>query len=475
VNLIGCQRKMKKRPLATTADEVVAANSTTILAATSTSCPTRIPTGGTSAAVAVTASSLAAVAVATTSAPAAINAAAAITAKSDNNAKPCQSLQNYYDAGRQHRQHPNTSLPRQGERQHPLFAISLASGQNSPYSLSSGRSTDSGSTTEWCIPDIPPLQSDAEITFDSEFAGTLRSSTRPVPPPRTNTGSFYAGSRFHSNPVEVTGISSAEFMEDFYSDGRKDSDLKVFGPKFVQVFEAYRKTTGKVVNLDDHLFTLCCSNLIPFAKWCRDDGKCFIRAVLPDHSDLRCEVRNGLVTVLIYTFSAVKATVSKVKQSDMFKELSNPATGFNIAHKCSIKIYTDPCHYMTFLKLSLSGLINAGILPDNERVNQPHTRRSMDTIEDSEELRMYNELAALLGKYISTDIEKGKRCVEYVVRLWSSNSKVRNFRRFQEAFAAATSICGNADRKLEQPGKVATVFSKDSEDGSGEIPSRALY
>jgi hypothetical protein len=98
----------------------------------------------------------------------------------------------------------------------------------------------------------------------------------------------------------------------------------------------------------------------------------------------------------------------------------------NIAHKCSIKIYTDPCNYLSFLKQSLSGLISAGILPDNERVNQQSAiRRTVDSVEDTEELRMYNDLVILLGKYISRDLDLGKRCVEDVVKLWSSKSKVQ--------------------------------------------------
>jgi hypothetical protein len=233
-----------------------------------------------------------------------------------------------------------------------------------------------------------------------------------------------------SVPAAADDISSVNsgsaFYGNMFSEARKDNDLKVFGPKFCQIFDAYQKVTRKAVDFNDHLFIMCCDNLIPFARWCRDDGKCFIRAVLADHNDLRCEVRNGLATVLVYTFSAMKAAMNKTFKSDMFKELSNPATGFNIAHKCSIKIYTDPCNYLSFLKQSLSGLISAGILPDNERVNQQSAiRRTVDSVEDTEELRMYNDLVILLGKYISRDLDLGKRCVEDVVKLWSSKSKVQ--------------------------------------------------
>ena len=54
----------------------------------------------------------------------------------------------------------------------------------------------------------------------------------------------------------------------------------------------------------------------------------------------------------------------------MFLVLQEPDTGLGIVNKTSLKIYNDPFCFFSFLKACMSGLIDAGKLPENERLNQ---------------------------------------------------------------------------------------------------------
>jgi len=96
----------------------------------------------------------------------------------------------------------------------------------------------------------------------------------------------------------------------------------------------------------------------------------------------------------------------------MFQTLMDAETGFAINNKFSIRIYNDPLSYMAFLKVrrqgrrappassvdryitslslvtltpqtSISALIDAGAIPDNERVNQPKRGKTC-TVENRE-------------------------------------------------------------------------------------------
>ena len=53
---------------------------------------------------------------------------------------------------------------------------------------------------------------------------------------------------------------------------------------------------------------------------------------------------------------------------DMFATLKDVEKGFGIVNKTSIRIYNDPFRFFAFVKLCLSGLIDAGRLKENERL-----------------------------------------------------------------------------------------------------------
>ena len=71
--------------------------------------------------------------------------------------------------------------------------------------------------------------------------------------------------------------------------------------------------------------------------------------------------------VLIYTFASIKAQEG-IEGLDMFATFQDSETGLGIANKFSLKIYNDPYSYLSFLKSSVSGLIDAGSIPDNEHL-----------------------------------------------------------------------------------------------------------
>ena len=79
--------------------------------------------------------------------------------------------------------------------------------------------------------------------------------------------------------------------------------------------------------------------------------------------------------ILIYTLSTAKAKSSGKTDSDMFSVLQDAESGLGIVNKTSLKIYNDPFSYFTFLKSCMSGLIDAGKVPENERQNQVGGRK----------------------------------------------------------------------------------------------------
>lgn len=151
----------------------------------------------------------------------------------------------------------------------------------------------------------------------------------------------------------------------------------IYEPKFLEIFIAYRQFAQSyepnidLVNLSSqHLMTLCLNNLLPFSNWARDSATAtYIRNTLYDHADMRPEVRNGLALIIVYTFSAAKAsdeldnykqqfsninslnTSSKVSNIDMFSILMRSDTGMGIVNKTSLKIYNDPLEYLSFIKV----------------------------------------------------------------------------------------------------------------------------
>ena len=155
------------------------------------------------------------------------------------------------------------------------------------------------------------------------------------------------------------------------------SITQLFEPKFLEIYDAYKDHMYSVkgsseIDLSQHLMSLCLDHLVPFSCWAREStSRCsWIQKKLDDNIDLRPEVRNGLCMVFVYSFSAAKALKTR-GETDMFLVLQESETGLGIVNKTSLKIYNDPFCFFSFLKACMSGLIDAGKLPENERLNQP--------------------------------------------------------------------------------------------------------
>jgi len=152
------------------------------------------------------------------------------------------------------------------------------------------------------------------------------------------------------------------------------SITKYYEPKFLQIFNKYCESTQQNISPAEigkqHLMVLCLNHLIPFCSWARENSNRYnwIKLTLDDNVDLRPEVRNGLSMILIYSFSAAQA--KEKREADMFTVLQDNDTGLGIVNKTSLKIYNDPFQYFNFLKTSISGLIDGGKIPENERINQ---------------------------------------------------------------------------------------------------------
>ena len=146
----------------------------------------------------------------------------------------------------------------------------------------------------------------------------------------------------------------------------ESSVVTIFEPKFMILYREFIKSTDMKIDLNLHLMSLCLELLLPFSAWVResDERLEWIREVVDENIDLRPEVRNGLSMLLTYCFASAKASHLK---SDMFSVLQDD---FGIVNKTSLKIYNDPYNYFYFVKSCLSGLIDAGKIPENERLNQ---------------------------------------------------------------------------------------------------------
>lgn len=168
------------------------------------------------------------------------------------------------------------------------------------------------------------------------------------------------------NLLEFKGASRWEVFE-----AKDDVCItKMFEPKFLQIFVKYCEEAKPPIHSSGHLLVSCLENLVTFCCWARDSTArvAWMKEILDDNPDLRPEVRNGLAMVLVYVFSTAKAV--NVGDADMFTVLQNPDSGLGIVNKTSLKIYNDPFMYFSFLKLCISGLIDAGKIPENERQNQ---------------------------------------------------------------------------------------------------------
>ena len=201
----------------------------------------------------------------------------------------------------------------------------------------------------------------------------------------------------------------------------KVSDTITYGPRFIQIFDAFQQTIEHTIDLQRHLFCLCIDYMIPFINWARGPALSFIWGTLLENDYTRCEVRNGIVIVIIYTFAATQAKY--IPGSDMFITLQDPINGLGIANKVSLKIYNDPLFFLTFLKTSVSCLIASGAIPDNERINQ--RRRTQEMFENKGELDAFHALKSLLIQTIEMkNLDLALECVKQVTQLWDNKAKV---------------------------------------------------
>jgi hypothetical protein len=222
---------------------------------------------------------------------------------------------------------------------------------------------------------------------------------------------------------DYSGTSSAANGEDADNSCRV-SDALTYGPRFCEIFREYSATQSKPIDVTRHLMALCCEHLIPFISWARQSESRLtsIRTTLFEYDYLRPEVRNGIVMVIMYTFAAVKAT--KLRGSDMFQTLQDPDNGLGIANKFSLKIYNDPFYYLCYLKTCISALIDAGAIPDNERVGQP--RRNKVLVENQEELDAYEQIKQALVSFLDAgDNLNARKMVLQITAYWQQRAKVR--------------------------------------------------
>jgi hypothetical protein len=223
---------------------------------------------------------------------------------------------------------------------------------------------------------------------------------------------------------------------------QKTSDAKTFGPRFCQLFDTYQQTQTSPIDTSAHLMSLCTDHLVSFCRWARESEEqtVFIKNTLLDHDSLRAEVRNGIVMVLIYTFASMKALTMTSSPNlhdqtpDMFVALQDADQGLGIANKFSLKIYNDPFNFLTFLKSCISGLIDAGAIPDNERQNQPKKTRIQ--FENKDEIAAYKVIKSTLVKYLDKgDNQSAQKFVEAITTHWHQKAKCIRNRRFVSALS----------------------------------------
>jgi hypothetical protein len=246
---------------------------------------------------------------------------------------------------------------------------------------------------------------------------------------RRDEGGSLTNQQIRAAPASNTNDGdedSAEICGDSSSVGPKVSDAITYGPRFCELFDAYSKTLSGPIDVSRHLMSLCVDNLIPFCKWARESEMqlSYIRATLLEYDYLRPEVRNGIVMVLIYTFASKRATHDPALELDMFMTLQDAEMGLGIANKFSLKIYNDPFLYLSFLKISISALIDAGAIPENERLNHP--RRCKVQSENREELLAFAQLQRMLVGYLdSKDNASARSMMQTIDHYWQQRAKVR--------------------------------------------------
>jgi hypothetical protein len=216
------------------------------------------------------------------------------------------------------------------------------------------------------------------------------------------------------------GVHLADAAEEEYG---KISDAVTYGPRFCEIFREYSATQSKPIDIRRHLMALCCEHLVPFVCWARQNEArlAHIRTTLLEYDYLRPEVRNGIVMVIIYTFASIKATI--IEDSDMFRTLQDPDHGLGIANKFSLKIYNDPYFYLIYLKTCISALIDAGAIPDNERIGNP--KRNKTVVENQEELDAYEQIKQALVAFLDAgENMSARKMILQITSYWQQRAKV---------------------------------------------------
>jgi hypothetical protein len=255
--------------------------------------------------------------------------------------------------------------------------------------------------------DIGHIDWNDDILFDNMMSHTTNS----------NTGNLLTNSNIIRKPSEQINNDNP--------DKKKISDTVIYGPRFCLLFDSYCAKYSLKIDTSKHLMSLCSENLVQFVNWVResDQQMTWVSNTLYDYDYLRPEVRNGIVMIVIYTFAAIKATRDP-SNMDMFTTLQDVNEGLAIANKFSLKIYNDPLLFLTFLKTSISALIDAGVIPDNERQNQP--KRTRVTVENKEEHAAYLEIVRRITALLDTgDLAGAKNIVQHVTSYWQVRGKVR--------------------------------------------------
>ncbi len=204
-----------------------------------------------------------------------------------------------------------------------------------------------------------------------------------------NGGSAYLGGNYQlhkdGSSVSATNIGANTSTTTSTTKKEEINILQFYEPRFFTVYEQYQQyladnslaaTYSITTNIRDHLLSLCLDHMIAFCCWARENPTTttWIKTTLDDNNDLRPEVRNGLSMILMYCFAAAQAKTRK--DSDMFITLQDTETGLGIVNKTSLKIYNDPYQYFNFIKSCITGLIDAGKIPENERINKVRLVRS---------------------------------------------------------------------------------------------------
>lgn len=195
----------------------------------------------------------------------------------------------------------------------------------------------------------------------------------------------------NNNPLLVVKDSASRFLAEQGTSSK--TTMEQFEPQFLVIYNAFKahiESEGDTLIISFHLLGTCLKNLIRFCCWARSsaDMMRWLHQILFQSPDLRPELRNGLVMILIYTFAAGKSAeyhhqpVNIPKVKDMFTILQDSERGLGITHKTALRIYNDPFLYYTFLKGCLTGLIDCGVIPENERNNRDKVRRTRKHLEN---------------------------------------------------------------------------------------------